>query len=87
MRFLIDECLHESLAKLAHAAGFEATHTHYLGLSGKPDRTIAARIVSEKDRALPRILSSRNTLNTLINLVKNPAPACYTRLCNRVFWA
>ena len=37
MRFLIDECLHESLVRVAHAAGFDATHVNHLGLSGKPD--------------------------------------------------
>jgi hypothetical protein len=34
MRFLFDECLHESLVGVAHAAGFEATHVNHLGLSG-----------------------------------------------------
>ena len=37
MRFLIDECLHESLVGIAHNAGFEANHVNHLGLSGKPD--------------------------------------------------
>jgi predicted nuclease of predicted toxin-antitoxin system len=37
MRFLIDECLHESLVRVAHAAGFEAVHVNHLGLSGKQD--------------------------------------------------
>jgi len=35
MRFLIDECLHESLVGVAHGAGFDATHVNHLGLSGK----------------------------------------------------
>jgi hypothetical protein len=33
MRFLIDECLHESLVGVAHDAGFEATHINHLGFS------------------------------------------------------
>jgi predicted nuclease of predicted toxin-antitoxin system len=37
MRFLIGECLHESLVGVAHSAGFEASHVNHLGLSGKPD--------------------------------------------------
>jgi len=37
MRFLVDECLHESLVGVAHAAGFAATHVNHLGLSGQPD--------------------------------------------------
>jgi predicted nuclease of predicted toxin-antitoxin system len=48
MRFLIDECLHESLVGLAIAAGFEATHVNYLGLSGRPDRALAERIVKDE---------------------------------------
>ena len=48
MRFLIDECLHESLVGVAHGAGFEATHANHLGLSGQPDRELADRIVKDE---------------------------------------
>ena len=48
MRFLIDECLHESLVGVAHRVGFEATHVNYLGLSGKPDWKLAERIVEDE---------------------------------------
>ncbi len=48
MRFLIDECLHESLVELAHAAGSEATHVNYLGLSGQPDWVLAERIAKDE---------------------------------------
>ena len=48
MRFLIDECLHESLVGLAHAADFEATHVNHLGLSGQPDWALADRIVKDE---------------------------------------
>jgi predicted nuclease of predicted toxin-antitoxin system len=48
MRFLIDECLRESLVRVAHGAGFEATHVNHLGLSGKPDRVLAERIVKDE---------------------------------------
>jgi len=47
MRFLIDECLHESLVGVAHRAGFEAIHVNHLGLSGEPDWELAERIVNE----------------------------------------
>ena len=47
-RFLIDECLHESLVGVAHAAGFEATHVNHLGLSGKPDWELAKRFVKDE---------------------------------------
>jgi len=45
MRFLIDECLHESLVGVAHGADFGATHVNHLGLSGKPDWELAERVV------------------------------------------
>jgi predicted nuclease of predicted toxin-antitoxin system len=48
MRFLIDECLHESLVGVAHGAGFEATHVNHLGLSGKPDWELADRIIKDE---------------------------------------
>jgi predicted nuclease of predicted toxin-antitoxin system len=48
MRFLIDECLHESLVGVAHGAGFEATHVNHLGLTGKPDWELAERIVKDE---------------------------------------
>ena len=48
MRFLIDECLHESLVGVAHGAGFEATHVNHLGLGGKPDWQLAERIVEDE---------------------------------------
>jgi len=48
MRFLIDECLHESLVEVGHAAGFAATHVNYLGLSGRPDRALAERISADE---------------------------------------
>lgn len=48
MRFLIDECLHESLVAVAHGAGFEGTHVNHLGLSGTPDWELADRIVKDE---------------------------------------
>jgi hypothetical protein len=48
MRFLFDECLHESLVGIAHAAGFEATHVNHLGLSGESDWALAARIIKDE---------------------------------------
>ena len=50
MRFLIDECLHESLAEVAHAAGFDATHVNHLGLSGQTDWAFAKRIAKDSSR-------------------------------------
>jgi predicted nuclease of predicted toxin-antitoxin system len=48
MRFLIDECLHESLIEVAQAAGFDAAHVNHLGLSGQPDWALAKRIIGDE---------------------------------------
>ena len=54
MRFLVDECLHESLVQLAHAAGLEATH---LGETGRlrgcekiADRSLTLAVLKEIHR-------------------------------------
>lgn len=47
MKFLIDECLHISLVRVAHLRGHEAYHVNWLGLSGRTDRDLMARIVDE----------------------------------------
>jgi predicted nuclease of predicted toxin-antitoxin system len=47
MKFLVDECLHESLTSIAHDAGFEAMHVNHLGLSGQADWKLAERIIKE----------------------------------------
>lgn len=48
MKFLIDECLHESLVGAAYAAGFMANHVNHLGLSGQPDRALGERITKDE---------------------------------------
>lgn len=48
MRFLVDECLHESLVGVAHSAGLEATHVNHLGLSGRPDWELAERTAADE---------------------------------------
>ena len=45
MKFLVYECLHESLVGVAHTAGLEAAHVNHLGLSGKPDWQLSERIM------------------------------------------
>ena len=37
MRFLIDEGLHTSLAKVAHEVGYIREHVNFLGLGGQKD--------------------------------------------------
>lgn len=40
LRFLIDECLHTTLADVAHGAGHEAHHVNYLGLASTKDHDL-----------------------------------------------
>jgi predicted nuclease of predicted toxin-antitoxin system len=82
VRFLIDECLHESLAGVAHAAGFEATHVNHLGLNGKPDWELAARIVEDEFTFVMnnrldfiRLFGNMDLHAGLIILVPNVVPA------------
>lgn len=82
MRFLIDECLHESLVGVAHAAGFEATHVNHLGLSGKPDWQLADRIVADEFTFVTnnrvdfiRLFGEMELHAGLIVIVPNAAPA------------
>ena len=47
MKFLIDECLHTSLAAVAQARGHDATHVTWLALGGETDWNLMPRIVAE----------------------------------------
>jgi predicted nuclease of predicted toxin-antitoxin system len=82
MRFLIDECLHESLVAVAHDAGFDATHVNYLGLSGTPDWKLIERIIADEFTFVTnnrldflRLLGENELHAGLIILVPNVAPA------------
>ncbi len=82
MRFLIDECLHESLVGVAHAAGYEATHVNHLGLNGKPDWQLADRIVNDESTFVTnnrldfiRLFAKMELHAGLIILVPNVVPA------------
>src|SRR6267154_1187334 len=44
MRFLIDECLHTSLGKVAHEAGYLCEHVNFLGLSGQKDWELMPKV-------------------------------------------
>jgi predicted nuclease of predicted toxin-antitoxin system len=44
MRLLIDECLHTSLARVAHQAGYACDHVNFIGLSGAKDWQLMHRI-------------------------------------------
>ncbi|SRR5579862_3525913 len=91
MRFLIDECLHESLVEIAHGAGFDAIHVNHLGLSGKPDWDLAGRIVRDEFTFVTnnRIdflqLFARMELHAgLVVLVPNVSPALQRALFHAV---
>ena len=82
MRFLIDECLHESLVGVAHAAGFEASHVNHFGLSGKPDWELAERIEEDEFTFVTnnrvdfiRLAGKMELHAGLIVIVPNLAPA------------
>jgi predicted nuclease of predicted toxin-antitoxin system len=82
MRFLIDECLHQSLVGLAHAAGFEAIHVNHLGSSGKPDWMLAERIAKDEFTFVTnnrvdfiQLFGKMKLHAGLIVLVPNVAPA------------
>jgi predicted nuclease of predicted toxin-antitoxin system len=42
---LIDECLHPTLADVAHGAGHEAHHVNFLGLASTKDHDLMPRIL------------------------------------------
>ena len=77
----MDECLHESLVRQAHAAGFDATHVNHLGLSGQPDWVLAGRITKDEftfvtnNRAdFIQLFGKMNLHPGLIVLVPNVVP-------------
>jgi predicted nuclease of predicted toxin-antitoxin system len=46
-KFLIDECLHTTLVKVAHDRQYEAYHVVHLGMAGSKDHELMARIEAE----------------------------------------
>ena len=47
MKLLIDECLHTSLATLAHEAGHVCEHANFVGLGGHKDWPLMTKIRGE----------------------------------------
>jgi predicted nuclease of predicted toxin-antitoxin system len=87
MRFLIDECLHNSLVGVAHAAGYDAVHVNHLGLAGWPDWALAQRVTADEftfvtNNRMDFIeLFSQMDLHTgLIVLVPNVVPSLQRKL-------
>jgi len=61
LKFLIDECLHSSLVRVAQQRGHEAHHVNWLGLSGETDRNLMTRIIDgdfTSSRTTPAIFAS-----------------------------
>lgn len=48
MRFLVDECLHTSLVRVAHQAGYEAYHVVHYGLQGVKDHELMKHIQQQE---------------------------------------
>ena len=47
-KFLIDECLHTSLVKVAHHRQYEAYHVAHLGMGGLTDHELMAKVRAEE---------------------------------------
>lgn len=47
MRFLVDECLHVSLAGVLQEAGFEAHQVSHFGLQGASDQALYEKAIAE----------------------------------------
>lgn len=67
MKFLIDECLSPSLARVAHRAGFEAYHVAHRGWGGHSDHEILKRVVDEE---LVFVTNNRDDFLALVNGVE-----------------
>ncbi len=49
IQFLVDECLHVSLPRLAHARQYAASHVVHVGLGGADDAVLLARMLREDE--------------------------------------
>jgi predicted nuclease of predicted toxin-antitoxin system len=47
-KFLIEECLHTSLVKIAHDRQYEAYHVAYLGMGGLKDHDLMEKVRAEE---------------------------------------
>jgi predicted nuclease of predicted toxin-antitoxin system len=64
VRFLIDECLPPSIARLLRAAGHHCAHVYKLGLGGQPDEQIMALADRENRSSSPPTPTSANSSPT-----------------------
>jgi predicted nuclease of predicted toxin-antitoxin system len=87
LRFLIDECLHKALVKVAHAAGYEAYHVVDLGKAGAKDYQLRELFmeqefvfVTNNARHFVRIVEKSEVHPGLLIIVPNVRPAVQDRL-------
>jgi len=87
MKFLIDECLHTSLAALAHDAGHACDHVNFLGLGGNKDWQLMTRIRREdytfvtNNRTDFSALYAKEELHAgLVIIFPNAIPSCQRKL-------
>jgi predicted nuclease of predicted toxin-antitoxin system len=70
LKFLIDECLHTSLLKVAYDAGYEAYHVNHRGKSGAGDEELMRIALAEE---LTIVTNNADDFRRLISRT-NPHP-------------
>ena len=87
MRFLVDECLHKGLVKVAYAAGYDAYHVVDLGKAGAKDYQLREVIVKEEfvfvtnnAKDFQRLLEKTELHPGLVIIVPNVRPAVQDEL-------
>jgi predicted nuclease of predicted toxin-antitoxin system len=87
MQFLIDECLHTSLVRVAHDAGHEAHHVNWQGMRGWKDHAIMRRVrtdgltfVTNNAGDFRRLFAQEPLHAGLIILLPNVAPSLQRQL-------
>jgi predicted nuclease of predicted toxin-antitoxin system len=87
LRFLIDECLHKGLVKVAHNAGYEAYNVVDLGKAGAKDYQLREIIVREEfvfvtnnAKDFKRLFEKTELHPGLVIIVPNVRPAVQDEL-------
>jgi len=87
LRFLVDECLHKDLVKIAHAAGYEAYHVVDFGKAGAKDYQLREIIVKEEfvfvtnnAKDFKRLLEKTELHPGLVIVVPNVRPSIQDEL-------
>jgi len=87
LRFLVDECLHKDLVKIAHAAGYEAYHVVDFGKASAKDYQLREIIVKEEfvfvtnnAKDFKRLLEKTELHPGLVIVVPNVRPSIQDEL-------